>query len=54
MKTQKQVALKPLDQKALKQVAGGARTTKATCDAAGMTWSKDSGTAKDGMGQCKA
>lgn len=47
-------ALKPLTQKDLAQVAGGARTDKATCQEAGMTWTADKGTATDGLGKCTA
>jgi hypothetical protein len=53
MKTQN-TALKPLNQKALAQVAGGARTDKATCQEAGMKWSADKKTPQDGLGQCRA
>ena len=38
----------------LVHVTGGARTTKAECDEAGMKWSKDKNTDKDGKGQCRA
>jgi hypothetical protein len=53
MKTQN-TALKPLDQKSLAKVAGGARTDKATCDEAGMKWTADKGTKNDGKGKCSA
>lgn len=53
MKTQK-TAPKQLTQKDLAQVAGGARTDKATCQEAGMKWSADKNTKKDGLGQCRA
>ena len=38
----------------LVHITGGARTTKAECDAAGMKWTPDKLTPKDGRGQCKA
>lgn len=38
----------------LMQITGGSRTDKKTCEDAGMKWSKDAGTEKDGLGRCRA
>jgi len=38
----------------LVQITGGYRTDKKTCEDAGMKWSKDKGTEKDGLGRCRA
>lgn len=38
----------------LQHLTGGSRTDKKTCEEAGMKWSADKNTEKDGLGRCRA